>query len=66
MKWLREIAALFAADTLVLITVPGAALFAFVAAHWLPHAIVALVLLALLAGSFSLGIWRGARSLSGS
>jgi MFS superfamily sulfate permease-like transporter len=66
MKILRKLAGLFLADTLVMVAVPAVAIFGWLAAPVLPRPLVAVVLLALLAGSFSLGVLRAARSLTGS
>jgi hypothetical protein len=59
---LKQVLGLFMADRLVVLTVPAAALFGWLAAPLLPRTLVAVVLLALLAGSFSLGVLRMARS----
>jgi hypothetical protein len=64
MKILQELAGLFMADKLVMLTVPAAALFGWIATAFCPRYVVALVLLALLATSFSLGVVRAARSLA--
>jgi hypothetical protein len=60
-KILRELLGLFMADRLVVLTVPAAALIGWLASPFLPRSLVALVLLALLAGSFSVGVLRSAR-----
>ena len=61
MKALRKLVALFLADRLVMVAVPVAAVLGWLAAPYVPHALIAAGLLALLAGAFSAGVLGAAR-----